>query len=125
MDRFLDRGLAVGLREVVEELSLANLTQALGAESSAGPALVGVGRAKDLAVNAVLPFVYAWAELTSKRPGLDAALSLYHLFPRLPDNALFREMAMQLLPHRWRKVVSTARRQQGLLHLSALLKGSH
>ena len=86
---------------------------------------MGSGRAKDLAVNAVLPFMWAWTEVSGKGPGTDAAWELYRLFPRLAGNELDREMAVQLLPQRWRKVVSTARRQQGLLHLSALLKGAH
>ena len=125
LDRFLERGLAVGLGEIVQGLSPAKLTEALCVPGMAGPAFVGPGRAKDLAVNAVLPFTYAWAEVSGKGPGPDAALALYHLFPRLADNELFREMTEQLLHRGWRKAVSDARRQQGLLHLSALLKGSH
>ena len=125
LDRFLEPGLAVGLGEIVEGVSPAKLNKALGVPGTAGPAFVGPGRAKDLAVNAVLPFMHAWAEARGHGPGPDAAWALYRLFPRLEDNELFREMAVQLLPHGWRSVVSTARRQQGLLHLSALLRGAH
>ena len=125
LDRFLERGLAVGLREMVAELRPARLAEGLCVPAPIGPAFVGLGRAKDLAVNAVMPFMHAWAEVSGREPGPDAPLALYHLFPRLTDNELYREMAAQLLPPNWRKVANTARRQQGLLHLSALLKGSH
>jgi len=125
LDRFLERGLAVGLGEIVQGLSPAKLTEALCVPGTGGPALVGPGRARDLAVNAVLPFVHAWAEVKGRGPGADAALAAYHLYPRLPDNELYREMAEQLFPPSWRGVADSARRQQGLLHLSALLKGAH
>jgi len=125
LDRFLEPGLPIGLGEIVRGLSPARLTGALCVPSGAGPAFVGQGRARDLAVNAVLPFMHAWAEVSNEGPGSDGALALYHRFPRLGDNELVREMAAQLLPVGWHKVVNTARRQQGLLHLSALLKGSH
>ena len=71
LDRFLEPGLAVGLREVVRGLSPAKLTEALFAAGMAGPAFVGSGRAKDLAVNAVLPFMRGWAETDGQGPGQD------------------------------------------------------
>ena len=140
LGRFLDRGLAVGLGEMIAESSPAKLTAALSVSAGyvsigsgpagSGLAFVGQGRARDLAVNAVLPFMNTWAgspitAVSRKGPGPYDALALYHLFPRLGDNELYREMAEQLLPQDWRGVVNTARRQQGLLHLNALMKGSH
>jgi len=131
LDRFLELGLAVGLGEVAAQAAdgkrvrPAKLTAALGAPRRGGPAYVGRGRAKDLAVNAVLPFMHAWAEVSGQGPGRDVSAAIYHRFPLLTDNELTREMTEQLLPVGWRRVVSSARRQQGLLHLSALLKGSH
>ena len=125
LDRCLEAGLAAGLREVVEELSPAKLTGSLCAGSHTGPAYVGRGRAKDLAVNAVLPFMHAWdeVEVQDGAPGVPEAL--YRRFPLLADNEITREMTAQLLPAGWRGAVSNARRQQGLLHLSALLKGAY
>ena len=131
--RFLETGLAAGLGEVVQAsdgkgVRPAQLTAALCAPSLGGPAYVGPGRAKDLAVNAVLPFMHAWAEVRGPAysgPGRDVALAIFHRFPLLTDNGLTREMTEQLLPVGWRGAVANARRQQGLLYLSALLKGSH
>ena len=123
LDCFLEPGLALGLAEIVQKGSPAKLTGALCVPGMAGSAFVGAGRAKDLAVNAVLPIMYAWGEAGGQGP--DSAIALYHGFPLLTDNELFREMATQLIPDGWRKVVSTARRQQRLPHLSAFLKGAH
>ena len=143
LDRFLEPGLAAGLSAVVraadgngdggngargKEVRPAELTAALCASSLGGPAYVGPGRAKDLAVNAVLPFMHAWAEAGGPAhdgPGQDAVLAIYHRFPLLTGNEITREMTEQLLPVAWRGAVGNARRQQGLLHLSDLLRGSH
>ena len=124
LERYLDSGLAAGLREVVETLSPAKLTGALSVLSQSGSPYVGRGRAKDLAVNAVLPFMHAWDETgcDQRRPG--AAEALYRKFPLLAENEITREMTAQLLPAGWQAAVTNARRQHGLLHLSALLKGA-
>ena len=124
LDRFLEGGLAAGLREVVEELSPAKLTSSLCAQGESGPAYVGRGRAIDLAVNAVLPFIQAWDGFES-RPGAEgASQTLYRKYPLLGENEITREMAAQLFPIGWRRAANNARRQQGLLHLSDLLKGA-
>ena len=124
LDRFLETGLAAGLREVVQELSPSKLTSSLCAAGQTGPAYVGRGRGIELAVNAVLPFIQAWDEFES-RPWVEGASeTLYRKYPLLGENEITREMAAQLLPIEWRGAASTARRQQWLLHLSALLKGA-
>ena len=90
------------------------LTAALTVKAGGGKgaAYVGDARARDLAVNVALPFSHALAG------GEDSAAStLYQKFPKLQANELTREMADQLLEPEWGKVVTTARRQQGLLHL--------
>ena len=93
--------------------------------------VLGPGRAKDLVINGLLPFMHAWVEADAHQPGLgqgpgpDGVLALYHRFPLLTHNELTREMTAQLLPAGWRGAVANARRQQGLLHLSALLRGAH
>ena len=76
------------------------------------------GGARDLAVNAVLPLLHSLA-------GGDESphLATYRRFPKLQGNEVVREMAEQLLPEEWRPAVNSARRQQGLLHLAALLRG--
>ncbi len=115
--RFLERGFLAGLAEASGSPS--QLTAALSVEGSGGGAApVGAGRARDLAVNAVLPLLH------SLDGGAESPyLSTYRRFPKLPENEMTREMAAQLLPEAWRAEVRNARRQQGLLHLAALLRG--
>ena len=83
------------------------------ADEGMGAALVGADRARDLAVNVVLPFVHGWSGGGEET----AALALYRKFPKLQANEITREMAERLIPPDWAGVVTTARRQQGLIHL--------
>ena len=119
-----------GLGKVVDRGSAAKLTSALTVaadpgQPTAGLAYVGAARARDLAVNVVLPFFHALAE--AENTGSSPALKLYHGFGKLQDNELTREMATLLLEPDAEtggaKVVTTARRQQGLIHLHRQLAG--
>ena len=107
--------LAHFLVELVAVGSPAELTAGLTVKTGdgKGPACVGAGRAKDLAVNVALPFCHA----TSGSEGDTAALALYRKYPKLQANEITRELASQLLAPEWAGVVNTARRQQGLIHL--------
>ncbi len=115
--KFLERGLITGLAEAAGSPS--RLTAALTVDGqNGGSAPVGTGRARDLSVNAVLPMLH------SLDGGEDSPyLELFRRFPKLQGNEVAREMAEQLLPEGWRSDVNSARRQQGLLHLAALLRG--
>ena len=117
VSRFLERGLVAGLAG--ECRSPSQLTAALSVDGRDGVmAPIGPGRARDLAVNAVLPLLH------SLDGGAESPyLSLYRRFPKLQGNEVMREMAEQLLPEAWRAEVRNARRQQGLLRLAALLRG--
>ena len=119
-----------GLGQVVDLGSAAKLTSALTVaadpgQPTAGLAYVGAARAKDLAVNVVLPFFHALAE--AENTGSSPALKLYHGFGKLQDNELTREMAALLLAPGTEpggaKIVTNARRQQGLIHLHRQLAG--
>ena len=128
-----EAGLLAGLEQVVATGSPGKLTAALTVPADPGQrtAYVGAARAKDLAVNVVLPFLHALAPADDSSP----ACQLYHNYGKLQDNELTREMAA-LLPAPgagpemesetepvWGKVITTARRQQGLIHLYRQLTG--
>ena len=89
-----------------------------------GRALIGPGRARELAVNAVLPFAVAWAGTQGDPALAEASTALYHKYPKAAENEVQREMAELLIPLQWRSTVNGARRQQGLLHLQRLLARS-
>ena len=115
--RFLEGGLVAGLAEAAKSPS--QLTASLTVEARDGGATaVGTGRARDLAVNVALPMLHSLEGNPES-----AYLELYRSFSKLQDNEVVREMAEQLLPEAWRTEVNNARRQQGLLHFAALLRG--
>lgn len=98
--------------------------------------LIGSARARDMAVNCVLPFLHALGRMSDDYPLAEAALELYRRFPKLQGNEITKEMWHRLFaPLRnahstnppyseakgWEPLVCNARRQQGLLHLHHLL----
>ena len=103
------------------------------------PAAIGKGRARDIAVNCVLPFIHAKARLHDDARLAQLASEVYRSFPSLQENELTREMRQQLLSPlsvgndgksggdgdrasiEWKRIVANARRQQGLLHLHYLI----
>ena len=122
LERYLEEGLAQGMTRHISQGASA-LQQALTVRDG-GQALIGPDRARELAINAVLPFAVAWGA-----PGADAALAvaateLYHGYPKATSNGIHREMVELLIPAQWRSTINGARRQQGLLHLQRLLARS-
>jgi len=130
LDRFLEPGLVAGLSLLAQAPNPRRLTSALCVPSVLGyaTACIGTARARDLAVNVVLPFLYGLhrlggAAVEGQAYGQDY-LELYRRFGKLQDNDLTREMAVQLVGPGWAGLLKTARRQQGLLHLQRLLAGA-
>ena len=113
-ERDAEDGLLSFFDNAVNSGKPASLTGALAvkADGKNGLAYIGTGRARDMAVNVVLPFCHA-----RQGGGDTVALALYRGFPKLQDNEVTREMKDRLLPPEWAGLVSTARRQQGLMHL--------
>ena len=124
--RFADEGLLGGLARVAAVGDPSALTGALSVGSGAegGTALIGTGRARDIAVNAALPFLHGWATLAGRADGSGAMLELYRKYGRLTENEITRELASVLQPREWGRVARTARQQQGLIHLQRLLAGA-
>ena len=124
LDRFLEVGLVRGLMRAAGDDSK-ELTSALMVQGSPSrkDALIGQSRARDLAVNVVLPFCHGLAEVDPDGSQAQVYQCQYHRFGKLQENELTREMADQLIEPGWTGVVANARRQQGLLHLHSLLVG--
>ena len=118
MNRFVECGLARAFAgEVVEGKAVA-LVRLL----SVAP-YIGEGRAREMAVNAALSFLYAWAGIRRDRRLKESSLDLYRRFPRLPDNAVTREMASRLEDDLASVGVLGARRQQGLIYWYKTMTG--
>ena len=112
VDRYIDVGLVRGLEEEVRRGDAGALTERLAVRP-----FVGRGRARDAAVNVVLPFLHAYAGIDGSLGLGDKCVELYHAFPRLEDNEITREMTGLLGRRAVRALVTGARRQQGLMHL--------
>jgi hypothetical protein len=121
--RFRDEGLLEGVLRLVEEsrsdigrLEAGFMVGAEVCSQSGERALIGQGRAREIAVNIALPFAFAWAEANSQTSLAEQALWLYRIYPRSGENEITRGLT-KLLGSKASALVDSARRQQGLLHL--------
>lgn len=86
-----------------------------GIEAGWNPSLIGRGRAREIVVNVVLPFLFAWGEKLSQTWLKDRAMQLYRDHPRLGENSVTRYMERQIFGEDQAKVTSVCQ-QQGLIH---------
>ena len=87
-----------------------------GAASGGRPSLIGRGRARDIIVNVILPFCFAWAYTSDQEWLTEPSVSLYHNHPGLEENWITRHMKEKVLGDGTAKMDS-ARQQQGLIQL--------
>lgn len=78
-------------------------------------ALLGNGKAGEIAVNVLLPFVFAWGRMAGKPESMKKAMELYNTYPKLAQNQITRHMAKQLCLEGTSGF--TACHQQGLIHI--------
>jgi hypothetical protein len=83
-------------------------------------ALLGNSRAADMVVNILLPVLIAQAELEGKPAVYEIVLAVYAKYPKLSENKITRAMSGEALGPDRKKAISTARHQQGLIHLYRL-----
>lgn len=118
LHRFWETGLLEGLLPLVKLQGPPALERALAVDcpdqAQGATALIGAGRAREAAVNVVLPFFYAYGGRTGGSALARAALALYRAFPAPEENSQVRE-ARRVLGVAW--PVPTACGQQGLLGL--------
>ena len=124
--RFADGGLVAGLERATTTGKPALLTAALTVKADGAGKLapIGAGRARDIAVNAVLPLLHGWRGLLGDAAGAAAMLALYRIYGPLSENEITRELAAALQEPAWGRIADNARRQQGLIHLQRLLAGA-
>jgi hypothetical protein len=78
-------------------------------------ALVGEGRAREIVVNAVLTLVHGWSLMSDRWDVTEKALQLYRDHPKLPANAVTREMTLVLESRNPDLKFKGAAEQQGLI----------
>ena len=110
-------GLVQGLIQLIRETGAKNghrkLEDGLMVTGGEHGALIGRGRAGEIVVNIVLPFLFALGGARIK-PGR-YALELYRNYPRLGENQITRQMTRQI--HTGPGLINSTRRQQGLIQI--------
>ena len=122
LQHHLDNGLPSGMTSRILQ-GIPALERSLTIRRD-GRALIGPSRARELALNTILPFAVAWGGTIGDSSLAEASTALYHRYPKAASNEVQREMAELLIPLEWRSTINGARRQQGLLHLQRLLARS-
>ena len=112
VDRYLDVGLARGLADEVGRGDATLLLTRLTVRP-----FIGKGRAGDMVVNVVLPFLHAYAAIAQSSALRRSCVEVYHALPKLEDNEITREMKRLLHREADPPLEIRARRQQGLIHL--------
>ena len=87
-----------------------------GIRARGSPSLVGRGRAREIVVNVVLPFLSAWGEKLYLPWLKERALHLYQNHPRLGENWISRYMRKKIFGEDKGDMVSACQ-QQGLIHI--------
>jgi len=114
------------LREVQKDLELGLVVKAegdtanhsdFGLQNSYNQSLIGLGRAREIIVNILLPFSIAWAEEVDQPWLRELAMELYRVYPRLGENQVTRYMKRQIFGGRPTKLINSACREQGLIYL--------
>ena len=77
--------------------------------------LIGQSRAADIAINVLLPFVYAWSKEIGQKEIAAKAFALFRSYPPVETNTVERHMRTQFGLKSTQ--VNSAQRQQGLLHI--------
>jgi hypothetical protein len=122
--RFMDVGLFGGILQLVSGAHLDNVqlehgftVSAPGHCSGSERNLIGQGRAREVVINVILPFVLAWAEVSSQKKLAEQVSALYRDYPKSGEYGITRDLAWLLMGAGASKLVNSARRQQGLIHL--------
>lgn len=95
-----------------------------GAASGWRPALIGRGRARDIIVNAVLPFCFAWSGVSGHHWLRKASLGLYENHPELEENWITRHMKAKAFGD-GKARIDSALQQQGLIELHEAFCSGH
>ena len=129
--RYRGEGLLVGMLSLVNQSQVRRLEGSLIVTTSGYwaahfdfgvrarwnyPVLLGRGRAREIVVNALLPFSFAWGEEVGQPWLKERAWELYSSYPRLGENRVTKNMEWRVLGKCEAKV-NSAQQQQGLIHL--------
>ncbi|MFQ5933917.1 MAG: DUF2851 family protein [Dehalococcoidia bacterium] len=116
LSRWTEGGLIAGLDGEVS-MSLAEGGPGRLMKALEVPGYLGRGRATEMVTNVVLPFFWGLGEDRGRGCLAEASLQIFRGLPKGPDNRITRQMGSQLFGEEGQRIVDSARRQQGLIHL--------
>lgn len=87
--------------------------------------LIGYDRAKVIAVNIILPFLYSYADFISYKGIKDKIKSIYLNFPALAENSVYRYMLLNTGLKKVSFGITKACQQQGLIRIFVLYCKEH
>ena len=119
VERALSRGDLAALRQgvVVRTRGYWANHFDFGVQSRWSPTILGRWRADDIVVNVLFPFYHAWAGTACRKRLKADILKLYKRYPQLGENWITRYVAGEVFGETSPKIVNSAQRQQGLIHL--------
>ena len=112
LGRTMDSGLSINLETALLAGGAVGVMDAL-----VEPPFIGAGRAAEIIVNVVLPYLNARGVVSMDASLAQISLDEYRLATPLAAYGSARRFAMSMGLKTDRSVISTARQQQGLLHL--------
>jgi len=134
LERYSDRGLLAGILKLVKNTPLScglsvlekglivagdgywrdHFDFGIGSKTKMS-SLLGNSKAREIAVNVILPFAFSWGELAGEAKLTENSIELCRNYPGLAENCLTRHMAKQLCLEDLSDL--TACHQQGLIHI--------
>jgi len=133
IDRYSQQGLSNGMLKLIKEKSENKPYRYIenglllfcggywsnhidfGFAKSKKTAILGRGRAREIIINVLLPFAFAWGEFVGKYELRDSAYALYQQYPGLQENQLTHHMKTQFM--KFTGFALSACQQQGLIHI--------
>lgn len=116
IDRYMGRGLLDGVSNLMDRAKLGKGTTLIE-DGFVISGLIGRGRAREIVVNAILPFYFAWAEVNPQPKIKGHVLELYRTYPGLVENRITLYLSDLFWGRDKPKTAKSAKIQQGLIHL--------
>ena len=115
-DRYFDNGLMDGILNLLREANSGNSLISIE-KGFTIPDLLGEVRAREIVINIVLPFAFAWAETNSKKELKHHVFQLYQNYPKSEENQITRYLMGLFWDKSKSRTLNSAQCQQGMVHL--------
>ncbi len=115
-DRYIDIGLMEGITELVSKVNPGKSSRAIERGFIVSD-LLGESRAREIVINVVLPFFFAWAEKNSHKELKQHVFQLYRNYPKSEENQITRYLKGLFWDKGKSATIDSAQCQQGMIHL--------